>query len=114
VRKFAVLSSVLGLLLCLATAGTGIWWGVKKEPALLLEVHLKIAVGCVAAACGAGCEPTALPLEQAHKFTLRYAVPFFLRYVRGRDLFPRALRPRDAPDGVVVLEAHAHGEGPRR
>ena len=87
-------------------------------PRFLVELpntgHCAFAVGCVAAACGAGCEPTALPLEQAHKFTLRYAVPFFLRYVRGRDLFPRALRPGDAPDGVVVLEAHAHGERPRR
>ncbi len=87
-------------------------------PRFLVELpntgHCAFAVGCVAAACGAGCEPTALPLEQAHKFTLRYAVPFFLRYVRGRDLFPRALRPGDAPDGVVVLEAHAHGERARR
>ena len=87
-------------------------------PRFLVELpntgHCAFAAGCVAAACGAGCEPTALPLEQAHKFTLRYAVPFFLRYVRGRDLFPRALRPGEARDGVVVLEAHAHGERARR
>ena len=38
----------------------------------------------------------------------------FLRYVRGRNLFPRALRSGEAPDGVVVLEAHARGERGRR
>ncbi|HUE30782.1 MAG TPA: prolyl oligopeptidase family serine peptidase [Verrucomicrobiae bacterium] len=96
----------------LATAGRAAF-ALLDGPRFLVELlnsgHCAFAVGCIAAACGTGCEPTALPLPEAHRLTLRYAVPFFLRYVRGQDLFPAALRPNRAPGGVVVLEAHAGG-----
>jgi predicted dienelactone hydrolase len=82
-------------------------------PRFLVELlntgHCAFAVGCVASACGTGCEPTALPLDRAHELTLRYAVPFLLRYVRGRNVFRQSLRPEEAPDGVIVLEAHGQG-----
>ena len=94
------------------TAGQAAF-GLLDGPRFFVELlntgHCAFAVGCVPAACGTGCEPTALPLDDAHRFTLRYAVPFVLRYVRGRNVFPRALRPDEAPPGVMVLESHPGG-----
>jgi predicted dienelactone hydrolase len=93
----------------LETAGQAAF-ALLDGPRYLVELlntgHCAFAVGCIPDACGTGCEPTALPLDEAHRFTLRYAVPFFLRYVRGRNVFPRAFRADEAPAGVVVLEEH--------
>jgi len=96
----------------LDTAGQAAF-GLLDGPRFLVEIlntgHCAFAVGCIPAACGAGCEPTALPPDDGHQFTLRYAVPFVLRYVRGRNVFPDALRPAEAPAGVMVLESHPRG-----
>jgi predicted dienelactone hydrolase len=94
------------------TAGQAAF-GLLDGPRFFVEIlntgHCAFAVGCIPGACGTGCEPTALPLDDAHRLTLRYAVPFVLRYVRGRNVFPHALRPDEAPAGVMVLESHPGG-----
>jgi predicted dienelactone hydrolase len=91
------------------TAGQAAF-GLLDGPRFLVEIlntgHCAFAVGCIPSACGTGCEATALPPDRANEVTMRYAVPFFLRYVRGRNVFPKSLRPDEAPDGVVVLESH--------
>jgi predicted dienelactone hydrolase len=94
------------------TAGRAAF-GLLDGPRFFVELlntgHCAFAVACLTGPCGVGCEPTALPLDDAHRFTLRYAVPFVLRYVRGRNVFPDALRPAEAPAGVMVLESHPRG-----
>jgi len=104
-----VMVGELDTLAPLDTAGKAAF-GLLDGPRFLVEFfntgHCAFAVGCIPAACGAGCEPTALPPDAGHRFTLRYAVPFVLRYVRGRNVFPDALRPAEAPAGVMVLESH--------
>jgi hypothetical protein len=64
-RSFAILASAIGLLLCLAAAGTGVYWGVfllhKGVTPILMtteqwkDVHLNIAVGCVFVSLVAHC-----------------------------------------------------------
>ena len=47
-RRVALVSSWTGLVLCLATAGTGIYWGVfNKSSMQWREIHLKFAISCV-------------------------------------------------------------------
>ena len=97
------------------TAARGAY-ALLEGPRFLVQIrntgHCGFAILCAPLFCGAGCEPEALPLDQAHALTLRYAVPFFLRYVGGRHRFARALLPDAAPGDVVVEEAHPRG-GPR-
>jgi predicted dienelactone hydrolase len=80
-------------------------------PRFLVEIlgagHCAFAVACVTSGCGVGCPPAGIPQVEAHAHTLRWAVPFLLRYVAGRGRFGRALRPALAPAGVRV-------EGQRR
>jgi predicted dienelactone hydrolase len=77
-----------------------------EGPRFLVEIlnggHCAFVVACLEAFCGAGCGPDAVPLEEAHALTLRYAVPFFLRYVAGKHRFGKGLRPALAPSGVIV------------
>ena len=79
-------------------------------PRFLVELlntgHCAFAIGCVTAACGPGCDPTNLPQQETQRITLRYGVPFFLRYVSGKHRFGKLLRARTAPPNVVVLDAH--------
>jgi len=97
------------------TAARGAY-ALLEGPRFLVQIrntgHCGFAILCAPLFCGAGCEPEALPLDQAHALALRYAVPFFLRYVGGRHRFARALLPDAAPGDVVVEEAHPRG-GPR-
>jgi hypothetical protein len=45
VRSISLLAASVGLLLCIATASTGIWFGLGHVD--IKEIHLKLAVGCV-------------------------------------------------------------------
>jgi hypothetical protein len=48
VRLVAKLSSSIGLALCLATAGTGVYWGVFNHGSEeWRQIHLKFAISCV-------------------------------------------------------------------
>jgi predicted dienelactone hydrolase len=85
-------------------------FALLEGPRFLVEFlrtgHCAFAVGCVPAACGAGCDPGDLSHPEAKRLVLRYAVPFLLRYVGGKGRFGKLLRPKSAPPGVLVLEAH--------
>lgn len=73
---------------------------------LLNAGHCGFIFLCAPTFCGRGCEPGTLPPDQANALTLRFAVPFFLRYVAGRTRFALELVPARAPSGVRVEEAH--------
>jgi len=64
--------------------------------------HCAFAIGCVPS----GCDPGNMSQPEAQRLTLRYAVPFLLRYVAGKGRFGKLLRPKAAPPNVLVLEAH--------
>jgi len=91
-----------------ATAARG-GFRLLRGPRFLVEFadtgHCAFTVVCAPEFCGDGCEPDALPLDQAHDLTLRYAVPFFLRYLRGEAELARELLPAAAPEGATVVEA---------
>jgi len=88
-------------------------FALLQGPRFLVEIlntgHCGFAILCAPLLCGRGCEPGTLPLDEAHRLTLRYAVPFFLRYVAGRGHFGKLLRPAAAPSGEVVVEARPRG-----
>jgi predicted dienelactone hydrolase len=88
-------------------------YDLLEGPRFFVEVlnagHCAFAVGCIPAACGLGCEPSNLPPSETQKITMRYGVPFFLRYVAGKHRFGKLLRARAAPPNVVVLEARPRG-----
>lgn len=88
-------------------------FGLLEGPRFLVEFlrtgHCAFAVGCIPAACGAGCDPADLPHPEAQRLALRYAIPFLQRYVAGKGRFGKLLRPKAAPPGVLVLEAHPRG-----
>jgi hypothetical protein len=44
---FAKLSSSVGLALCFATAGTGMYWGMYNRTEEWRQIHLKLAISCV-------------------------------------------------------------------
>jgi predicted dienelactone hydrolase len=85
-------------------------FGLLQGPRFLVELlntgHCAFAIGCVPAACGPGCDPTNLPQAETQRITMRYGIPFFLRYVAGKGRFGKLLRARSAPPNVLVLEAH--------
>jgi predicted dienelactone hydrolase len=78
---------------------------------LLIELldagHCAFTIACLPEFCGVGCEPGALSLEDSHTATLRWTVPFMLRYVAQKPAFGKLLRARGAPPGVVVESARA-------
>jgi len=80
-----------------------------RGPRFLVELsdtgHCAFTVVCAPEFCGDGCEADALPLDQAHDLTLRYAVPFFLRYLKGEAELARELLPTAAPEDATVVEA---------
>ena len=57
--------------------------------------HCAFTIACVPSFCGGGCEPGTLSLDEAHSITMRYAVPFFLRYLDGKKKFQRDLVAKD-------------------
>jgi predicted dienelactone hydrolase len=85
-------------------------FALLEGPRFLVEFlrtgHCAFAVGCLPAACGAGCDPGDLSHPEAQRLALRYAVPFLLRYVAGKGRYGKLLRAKSAPPGVRVLEAH--------
>ena len=85
-------------------------FALLEGPRFLVELlntgHCAFAVGCVPAACGPGCDLTNLPQLETQRITMRYGIPFFLRYVAGKHRFGKLLRARAAPPNVVVLDAH--------
>jgi len=84
-------------------------FGLLQGPRFLLEIqnagHCAFALACFAALCGAGCGPQFLSEDEAHRLTMRYAVPFLLRYVAGRRAAATALTAHGAPD-IVIVTAH--------
>jgi predicted dienelactone hydrolase len=74
---------------------------------LLDAGHCAFTIACLPQFCGVGCEPGALSLEDSHTATLRWTVPFMLRYVAQKPAFGKLLRARGAPAGVVVESARA-------
>ena len=88
-------------------------YALLDGPRFLVELentgHCAFASTCLTPFCGTGCEPGTLAPEDANGLTLRYTVPFLLRYVAGKRRFGRALTPEAAPSGVRVLEAHPRG-----
>lgn len=84
-------------------------YALLRGPRYLVEFldtgHCAFAIACAEALCGAGCPPEGLDLEVTHRWTLRYAIPFFLQYVAGRGDYSASLLPARAPDGVDVVAA---------
>ncbi len=78
-------------------------------PRYLVELdasgHCAFTIACVPELCGVGCTPDALPLAEAHTLTMRWAVPFFVRYVAGRSV-GRALREGKTPSAAHLVESH--------
>jgi predicted dienelactone hydrolase len=73
---------------------------------LLVELldagHCAFTIACLPEFCGVGCEPGALSLADAHRVTLRWTVPFLLRYVAQKPAFGKLLRAGPGDSGVVV------------
>jgi predicted dienelactone hydrolase len=86
-------------------------YALLEGPRFLVQIantgHCAFAGACFALFCGKGCDPTNLSPEEARSATLRWAVPFFLRYV-GHRAVGASLRPASATSPVQVLEAHPH------
>jgi predicted dienelactone hydrolase len=84
-------------------------YALLRGPRYLVEIlnagHCAFAIACGEALCGAGCEPGTASLEETHRLTLRYAVPFFLQYVAKRGRYSNSLLPAAAPEGVSVEAA---------
>jgi predicted dienelactone hydrolase len=84
-------------------------FSLLRGPRYLIELenagHCAFALLCAPEFCGRGCEPGTLPLEDAHRLTLRYAVPFFQSYLGGQPGLLGLLRPEAAPESVVVRES---------
>jgi hypothetical protein len=59
-------------------------------------------IACLPEFCGVGCEPGALSLADAQRVTLRWAVPFLLRYVAQKPAFGKLLRAGPGDSDVVV------------
>jgi predicted dienelactone hydrolase len=82
-------------------------------PRFLVELlntgHCAFAVVCFPGLCGNGCQPGTASLDTTHTLTMRYAVPFFLRYLAGRGALPKVLSPGQAPSGVTVVHFEPHG-----
>jgi predicted dienelactone hydrolase len=85
-------------------------YALLEGPRFLVEMlnagHCAFAIGCIPSACGLGCEPTNLHPLETQRLTMRYGVPFFLRYLAGKGRFGKLLRARFAPATMRVLEAH--------
>ena len=81
--------------------GTGPRWLVE----ILRAGHCAFIPLCIESFCGVGCEPGALTPAEGNALTLRYAVPFLLRYLDGDRKAAKALRPEAAPAGLVVESA---------
>jgi predicted dienelactone hydrolase len=86
-------------------------YGEPRGRRLLVELldagHCAFTIACLPQFCGAGCEPGALSLDDSHTATLRWTVPFILRYVAQKPAFGKFLRARGASPGVVVETARA-------
>ena len=72
---------------------------------LLDAGHCAFTIACLPEFCGVGCEPGALSLADAHRVTLRWTVPFLLRYVAQKPAFGKLLRAGPQDSGVVVESA---------
>jgi predicted dienelactone hydrolase len=81
-------------------------FGLLRGPRYLVKIldtgHCAFTLVCAPEFCGAGCEPPAISLRDAHAVTLRLAVPFLERWVRGRRRFARPLRAAAGLPGVEV------------
>jgi predicted dienelactone hydrolase len=88
-------------------------FGFLHGPRFLVELlntgHCAFALACLAALCGNGCQPGTASLDDVHTLTMRYAVPFFLRYLAGRGALPKLLSPARAPSGAIVVHFEPHG-----
>ena len=84
-------------------------YALLRGPRYLVEFlntgHCAFAIACGEALCGAGCDPQNEPLEVTHRWTLHYAIPFFLQYVAKRGQYSSLLLPSQAPEGVEVRAA---------
>jgi predicted dienelactone hydrolase len=92
-------------------------YALARGPRYLVELlntgHCAFAIACGESLCGAGCEPGTTPLEETHRLTLRYAVPFFLQYVAKAGRYSELLLPGAAPESVVVHAAITSVPGSR-
>jgi predicted dienelactone hydrolase len=81
-------------------------YGIGTGPRFLVEIlatgHCAFIPLCAAQFCGVGCDPPALSPPDANHLVLRYAVPFLQRYLKGDRAAGRALRPSEAPAGIVL------------
>jgi len=88
-------------------------YGFAHGPRFLVELlntgHCAFALACFAELCGNGCQPGTASPDTTHTLTMRYAVPFFLRYLTGRGALPKQLSPAEEPSGAVVVGFDPHG-----
>lgn len=107
-----VMGAELDSLVPFATEGPAAF-GFLEGPRFLVELlntgHCAFALGCFPSLCGNGCQPGTASLDTTHTLTMRYAVPFFLRYLAGRGALPKVLAPAEAPSGVTVVHFDPHG-----
>jgi predicted dienelactone hydrolase len=100
-----VLSGQLDTLTPFAQDACGAF-ALLQGPRYVAEVlntgHCAFTIACAPIFCGGGCEPGTLSLDEGHTLTMRYAVPFFLRYLAGKGKFRRELSAKGAPAGVRI------------
>jgi predicted dienelactone hydrolase len=96
-----------------AVPSYGLGTGHRYLVEFLRTGHCAFIPGCIEQFCGAGCGPDYLEFGEANALVLRYSVPVLQRYLKGDRAAGRALRPDQAPEGVLVQAVTRKARGAR-